>query len=73
MKEAVDRGCDAYITGEKLLFTLQYARFAGIDLFVGSHTFTELFGVEAIARRIKDRFPEVEIVRLPEEHIEARH
>ncbi len=71
VKEAVDRGCDAYITGERMLYTLEYARFAGLDLFIGSHTFTELFGVEAIAHRIKDRFPEVEIIRLREEHIET--
>ena len=73
VKEAVDRGCDAYVTGEKTLFTVEYARFAGIDLFIGSHTFTELFGVESLARRIKDRFPEVEIIRLPEERLETLH
>jgi len=71
VKEAVDRGCDVYITGEKVLYTVEYARFAGIDLLVGSHTFTELFGVEEIARRVCEHFGDVEIIRLPEEHIEV--
>ena len=45
VKEAVDRNCDVYITGEKVLYTVQYAKFAGINLIVGSHTHTEVFGV----------------------------
>jgi putative NIF3 family GTP cyclohydrolase 1 type 2 len=68
--EAVKHGCDAYITGEKLLYTVQYARFAGIDLLVGSHTFTECFGVGSLAEKIRQQFPEVELVRLHEEHLE---
>lgn len=71
VKEAVDKCCDAYITGERTLYTVEYARFAGIDLLIGSHTFTELFGVEEIARRVRHHFGDVEIVRLPEGHIEA--
>ena len=70
VKEAVDRGCDVYVTGEKTLYTLEYARFAGINLIVGSHTFTELPGVEGLAQAVKARIPDVEIVRLQEEHIE---
>ena len=70
VKEAAERGCDAYVTGEKLLYTVQYARFAKIDLFVGSHTFTEIFGVESLAKKIRQQFPEPEIVRLVEEHME---
>lgn len=71
VKEAADKGCDAYITGERALYTIEYARFAGIDLFIGSHTFTELFGVEEIARRVRDHFGDVEVIRLPEEHLET--
>lgn len=71
VKEAVDKGCDAYITGERTLYTVEYARFAGIDLLIGSHTFTELFGVAEISRRVREHFGDVEIIRLPEEHIEA--
>jgi len=70
VKDAVDRECDVYITGEKVLYTVLYARFAGIDLIVGSHTFTEIFGVESLAHKIKERFPDLEVVRLKEEHLE---
>lgn len=70
IKEAVDKGCDAYVTGEKSLYTVEYAAFSGINLFVGSHTFTELPGVESFADKLGERFPDVEIVRLKEERFE---
>jgi putative NIF3 family GTP cyclohydrolase 1 type 2 len=67
VKEAVDRGCDVYITGEKVLYTVAYARFARINLLVGSHTGTELPGVETLARTVADDCG-IEAVRLPEAH-----
>jgi dinuclear metal center YbgI/SA1388 family protein len=70
MKEYVDKECDAYITGEKMLYTIEYAKFAGINLIVGSHTFTELPGVESLAKKNKAKFPEIELVRLDEPHNE---
>lgn len=70
VKEAVEHNCDVYITGEKILYTVQYAKLKGINLIVGSHTFTEIFGVERLAGIIKEKYNEVEIVRLYEEHIE---
>lgn len=72
LREASEKGCDAYITGEKTLYTIEYARFVGMDLIIGSHTFTEVFGVESLAKRIKMRFRDMEIVRLTEDHLEAR-
>jgi putative NIF3 family GTP cyclohydrolase 1 type 2 len=69
VKEAVDQGCDVYITGEKVLYTVEYARFAGINLLVGSHTATELPGVEALARMVADDCG-IEAVRLTEAHRE---
>lgn len=70
IKEAWDLNCDTYITGEKILYTVQYAKFKGINLVVGSHTFTETFGVERLAGIIKERFPEIEVIKINEEHIE---
>ncbi len=70
VKAAVDRKCDAYITGEKTLYTVEYARFAGINLFVGSHTFTEIFGVESLAAKVKDHFGDIDMMKLKEDHIE---
>lgn len=73
VREAIDRNCDVYITGEKVLYTIEYAKFAGVNLIVGSHTFTELFGMESLAMKIKDKFKDIEIVRLYEEHLETNH
>lgn len=70
VKVAVDQNCDVYITGEKVLYTIQYAKFAKINLIIGSHTFTEIFGVENLALKVKENFNEVEIIRLKEEHYE---
>ncbi|WBW97332.1 Nif3-like dinuclear metal center hexameric protein [Oceanirhabdus sp. W0125-5] len=70
IKEAVDLGCDAYFTGEKILYTVQYAQYSKINLIVGSHTFTEIFGLESLAKMINERYPMVEIIRIKEEHVE---
>jgi putative NIF3 family GTP cyclohydrolase 1 type 2 len=70
VREAVDRGCDTYITGEKTLYTLEYARFAGINLIIGSHTFTELPGIEGLVQALQARCPSVDPIRLEEDHIE---
>ncbi|MEK8131536.1 Nif3-like dinuclear metal center hexameric protein [Paenibacillus filicis] len=71
LKEALDSGCDVYITGEKTLYTVQYAKFINLNIMVGSHTFTEIFGVESLAQKLKERFDELEIIQLQEEHNEV--
>lgn len=70
IKTAVDLGCDVYLTGEKILYTVEYAKYAKINLIVGSHTFTEIFGMESLAGMLKEKYPEVYTVKLKEEHIE---
>ncbi|PEM38918.1 Nif3-like dinuclear metal center hexameric protein [Bacillus pseudomycoides] len=70
IKRALEKGCDTYITGEKTLYTVQYAKFKGINLIVGSHTFTEVFGVESLAYKLKELNRALEITRLYEEHLE---
>ena len=70
IKDAVKLGCDAYFTGEKILYTVQYAQYSKINLIVGSHTFTEIFGLESLAKIINERYPMVEIIRIKEDHIE---
>ncbi|WDV46420.1 Nif3-like dinuclear metal center hexameric protein [Clostridiaceae bacterium M8S5] len=69
MKEAVEENCDVYLTGEKILYTVEYAKISKMDLVVGSHTFIELFGVKSMAELVLDKF-DVEIKWLEEEHIE---
>lgn len=70
IKDAVNLGCDAYFTGEKILYTVQYAQYSKINLIVGSHTFTEIFGLESLAKMLNKKYPMVEIIRIKEEHIE---
>lgn len=70
IRDAVNGECDVYITGEKNLYTVQYAQYVMINLIVGSHTFTEIFGVKSLAEKIAEHHPDIEIVQLVEEHIE---
>ncbi|MCL2697402.1 MAG: Nif3-like dinuclear metal center hexameric protein [Oscillospiraceae bacterium] len=67
IKAAVDSGCDTYITGEYGLYSQQYSKFAGINLMIGSHTNTEIFGVAQLVKILTEN-TNVEIVRLPEEN-----
>ncbi|WP_028551503.1 Nif3-like dinuclear metal center hexameric protein [Paenibacillus sp. UNC451MF] len=71
IRDAHESGCDAYITGERTLYTILYAKYIGMNLIVGSHTFTELFGVRSLARKLKELVPYVEIIELKEEHFET--
>ncbi len=70
VKEAVEQQCDAYLTGEKVLYTIEYARFAGINLLVGSHTFTEIFGVEGLIGQLLRHHPSLTAIRIAEAHNE---
>jgi dinuclear metal center YbgI/SA1388 family protein len=70
IRRALKEGCDTYITGEATLYTIQYAQFVGINLLVGSHTFTEIFGVESLVEKIKDLNHDIEIMKLEETHFE---
>lgn len=70
VREALEAQCDVYITGEKTLYTIQYAEFSKINLIVGSHTFTEVFGVRSLANKVRESFPEIEIVHIEEKHME---
>lgn len=67
MKVAVDHGCDTYVTGEYNLYSQQYARFAGINLMVGSHTNTEILGVFQLVKKLIKK-TDIEAVKLSEEN-----
>jgi dinuclear metal center YbgI/SA1388 family protein len=71
LKEAVENKCDVYITGECNLYTIQYAQLKGIDLIIGSHTFTEFFGVQSLVMKLSENEKELEVVKLNEKHYEA--
>lgn len=73
LRDADEAGCDLYITGEKSLYTIQYARQIGMNLLIGSHTFTERPGIRAFAERLRDRHPDLELIELREPHDEWGH
>ena len=61
---------DTYSTGEKNLYLIEFALFHKINLIVGSHTFTEIFGVEGMAKNIENEFDDISIKRIKESHFE---
>lgn len=70
LHEAKTLGCEAYITGEKSLTTLLYARHIGLNFLLGSHTFTEIDGMRKYTQLINEKMPEVNFFELKEEWIE---
>jgi len=70
IKVALEERCDTYITGEATLYTIQYAQFVGINLLVGSHTFTEIYGVESLVKELRGLNEDITIIKLREEHFE---
>lgn len=70
LRDANYAQCDAYITGEKILYTVQYAKFIKMNLIVGSHTFTEIFGVQSLAEKFKEKYDSLEKIELVEDHFE---
>jgi putative NIF3 family GTP cyclohydrolase 1 type 2 len=55
------------------LYTIQYAQFVGINLLVGSHTFTEIYGVESLVKKVQSINTETKIIKLNEDHFELNH
>ncbi len=72
VKMAVDNDCDVYITGEKILYTVQYSKLKKINLIIGSHTFTEVFGVEGLVNKVLMKFKSIEGHLIIEEHLEMQ-
>lgn len=71
LREALNSNCDVYITGEKSLYTIQYAKFIQMNIIIGSHTFTEIFGVRSLVYRVQEKFHDIEVIQLEEEHNET--
>lgn len=71
MQVAVEKACDVFITGENLLYSIEYADFVKMNLIIGSHTFTELPGVKGLIMKIQEAVEDVEVMVLEEEHLEA--
>jgi putative NIF3 family GTP cyclohydrolase 1 type 2 len=67
VKEALELGCDTYVTGEYNLYLGMFVRGQGINCLVYSHTATENKGPENLAKRLVD--PGFPVLKLNEEHL----
>jgi len=56
IKEAVDRGLDALVTGEAGHQSYLEATELGVSVFLGGHYATETFGVKALGEHLGERF-----------------
>ena len=56
LDEAVERGLDAFLTGEPREHVMADAREAGIHFIAAGHYATETFGVRALGDRVAERF-----------------
>jgi hypothetical protein len=61
LRLAMARGCDAFLTGEARFHTSLEAREAGCALVLAGHYATERPAMEALARRLAQAFPGVEV------------
>lgn len=55
-RDAAERGLDALVTGEGAHHSYFDAMELGVHLLMGGHYATEVFGVQALARHLADRF-----------------
>ncbi len=71
MAQALELGCDTFLTGEASMFSILFAKEAGLNLVVAGHYATETPGVMALSARIA-RDLQVEVTFIPEEMVEAK-
>lgn len=56
LDEAIDLGCDTYLTGEGGMYTRLFAKEAGLNLVLGGHYRTEAPGIRALAEHAAGTF-----------------
>jgi dinuclear metal center YbgI/SA1388 family protein len=71
MAQALELGCDTFLTGEAGMFGILFAKEAGLNLVTASHYATETPGVMALSARIA-RDLKIEVTFIPEEMVEAK-
>ncbi|NOG45826.1 MAG: Nif3-like dinuclear metal center hexameric protein [Calditrichaeota bacterium] len=65
IKEAVLQGLDVFLTGEASEHIYHYAKEEGIHFIAAGHHATEVFGVQALGKHIREKFGiEVEFVNI---------
>ncbi|MEM6799273.1 MAG: Nif3-like dinuclear metal center hexameric protein [Planctomycetota bacterium] len=58
---AIDRGCDAFVTGEATFHTCLAAQARGVALLLLGHYASERFAVEALAQAVDEAVADVEV------------
>ena len=71
MAQALELGCDTYLTGEQNMFAILFAKEAGLNLVTAGHYATETPGVMALSARIA-RDLGLDVTFIPEEVVEAK-
>lgn len=71
MAQAQSLGCDTFLTGEANMFSILFAKEAGMNLVVAGHYATEIPGVMALSARIA-RDLNLDMTFIPEEIVEAQ-
>lgn len=61
MQELIDDKIDLYITGEVHEWNREMFKEAGINFIAGGHYATEVFGIKALMKKVKEKFPQVEV------------
>jgi dinuclear metal center YbgI/SA1388 family protein len=69
MAQALEFGCDTFLTGEGNMFSILFAREAGLNLVLAGHYATETPGVMALSARLA-RDLKLEVSFIPEKVIE---
>lgn len=68
VKEAVEKGCDTFITGEYNCYFRMYIETVKLNALVFSHTYTEKKATKALAEKLFGTDENVTLIELPEEH-----
>ena len=61
LTEAIDKNLDAFLTGEARESTMALAKEAGIHFISLGHYNSEKFGIQALGKALKKRFPLLKI------------
>ncbi|WP_397568700.1 Nif3-like dinuclear metal center hexameric protein [Schlesneria sp. T3-172] len=61
LRDAHRVGCQAFLTGEARFHSCLEARDLGVGMILPGHYATERFSMEALAKRLKDHFPEMKV------------
>jgi dinuclear metal center YbgI/SA1388 family protein len=66
LSDAIDAGCDTFVTGEQEHGLYHLARDSGVNVFMAGHYATETVGVKALQKHLSDKFDiDTEFIDMP--------